>query len=498
MCRVSTSSRGPKTFAGVLARASRFAAVVSLCLLAGQALAGPRSAPAKTGAAGPAHEAVNGAIAAAAANPLDLPGQKLAARASDIGLRTNTAVESVVLGARAASVGETSTLTLDLSAPANVTAFVLAAPDRIIVDLPDTKFHVSEDAGRLAQPEGLIKSFRFGQFAVGRSRLVIDLAGPARIVKTSSSPLEGVNATRLVIALARETPANFAAAAAHAAALEASAPRLLRVPAVKSTASAKPVIVIDAGHGGIDSGAAGQAGTVSVSEKTVVFDFVRTLAQKLEATKRYKVTLTRDSDIFVPLDERVRIAREAHASLFISVHADTLSDSGDVSGATVYTVAERASDTESARIAEKENGADIVGGVSIKEDQSDVSDILFDLTRRETRAYSHVFAHQLTGAWASAARLNKNPERAAGFRVLRAPDVPSVLLELGFLSNDRDARSLISPDWRERASASVIRAIDQFFAPRLAAEDESGLQVDAAPTGSIGLAVPEAPQPSEN
>ena len=220
MCRVSTPSRGSKTFAGALARAGHVAAALSLCLLAGQALAGQRVAPAKNGAERPAHEAVNGALAAAAAQALKLPGQQVAARASDIGLRTNTALESLALGARASVVGETTYLTLDLSAPVNVTAFVLAAPDRIIVDLPDTKFHVSEEAGRLAQPEGLIKSFRFGQFAVGRSRQVIDLAGPARIVKTSSAPLAGVNATRLVIALARETSANFAAAAAHVAALE--------------------------------------------------------------------------------------------------------------------------------------------------------------------------------------------------------------------------------------------------------------------------------------
>jgi N-acetylmuramoyl-L-alanine amidase len=161
------------------------------------------------------------------------------------------------------------------------------------------------------------------------------------------------------------------------------------------------------------------------------------------------------------------MARDQHAELFVSLHADALAGGGaSVQGATVYTVSERASDAEAARVAEHENNADSAAGVEAREDASDVSDILFDLTRRETRAYSHVFAHSLSEYWKVAARLNKNPRRSAGFVVLKAPDVPSVLLELGYLSNDSDASDLSSSAWREKAAAQVAQSIDAFFASR--------------------------------
>ena len=508
MCRVTSqfANSADRGGAGLLARACGLALLLCLTLAASQVQAGgrgPRSKPAAAQTA--SQDAINGALAAVSANPVapassamparPLESAKPPVRPQDIGLRAGSAGgEILALGARVTVSEGTTLLSVDLSAPVNVTAFVLAEPDRIIVELPETAFHIAEDAGRLAHPEGLIRAFRFGQFAAGKSRMVIDLAGPARIVKASSARLAAGDPARLAIVLAAETPANFAAAAARAAAAEASAVRHVRPAAATAVATAKPVIVIDPGHGGIDSGAAGQAGATPTTEKSIVFEFSRVLAQKLEASKRYRVILTRDTDVFVTLDERVRIARESHAALFLSVHADTISDSADVNGATVYTVAERASDIESARTAEKENGADLVAGVTAKEEISDVSDILFDLTRRETRAYSHGFARQLTGAWAGAARLNKNPERAAGFRVLRAPDVPSVLLELGFLSNDRDARSMVSLEWRERASASVVRAIDQFFAPRLVLDEPDEPLVDPLATGSIGPSVLQTPQ----
>ena len=461
--------------------------------LAQPALAGGKPAPSPPGATPTAAEAIsrnasNGAPAAEAPTAPKRP--------QDIGLRSSAGAEILALAARASASDGLTYLTVDLSASLSVSAFVLASPDRIIVELPETSFHIADEAGKLAKPVGLIKAFRFGQFAQGKSRMVIDLAGPAKIVKAASARLAAGDPARLVIALAPEAPQEFAAAAARSAFVEAEALRRVRPLAAKPVASAKPVIVIDAGHGGIDTGATGQAGSANISEKAIVYAFARALTQKLAASKRYTVIETRESDVFVSLDERVRIARDNHAALFISVHADTLSESGDVSGATVYTGAERASDTESARIAEKENAADQVAGVTATEETSEVSDILFDLTRRETRAYSHVFARQLTGAWASAARLNKNPERAAGFRVLRAPDVPSVLLELGYLSNDRDARSLVAPEWRDKAAASVARAIDQFFAPRLVSDEADSPEVDPVATGSIKPTVPHAPQTS--
>ena len=168
--------------------------------------------------------------------------------------------------------------------------------------------------------------------------------------------------------------------------------------------------------------------------------------------------MTRHDDRFVSLADRVRIARDSDAALFISVHADTLSD-GSVSGATVYTAADRASDAEAARVAATENQSDAAAGLQEAPKTSvDVTDILFDLTRRETRTYAHQFQRTLTGYWAKIARLNRNPERSAGFKVLQAPDVPSVLLELGYLSSGSDMKSLASPDWRARAVGGVAAA----------------------------------------
>ena len=186
-----------------------------------------------------------------------------------------------------------------------------------------------------------------------------------------------------------------------------------------------PVIVLDPGHGGADGGARGVGGAV---EKTLVFEFCSELKQQLEATRRYSIALTRNRDEYVDLDDRVAMARNANASLFISVHADTLSEAADVSGSTVYTVAERPSDSEAARIAARENAADPkLGGEKQAQDDPGVADILFDLKRRETRAYAHIFSRGLVENLRGSARLNHNPERSAGFVVLKAPEFPSVL-----------------------------------------------------------------------
>ena len=225
--------------------------------------------------------------------------------------------------------------------------------------------------------------------------------------------------------------------------------------------SPPPVIVLDPGHGGVDGGARGLHG---LQEKTLVFDFCAELKQQLEATKRYAVVMTRDGDQYVDLDDRVDIARKANASLFISVHADTLSEDANVNGSTVYTVADRASDAEAARIATRENAAGRGPGGGSRLDNPDVADILFDLKRRETRTYAHIFSRGLVDNLRGATRLNHNPERSAGFVVLKAPEFPSVLVELGYLSNAQDVLSLSSPDWRAKAAAAMVKAIDAFFA----------------------------------
>jgi len=225
---------------------------------------------------------------------------------------------------------------------------------------------------------------------------------------------DGDGHTSLVIELAKTDRADFRAAV-QIARMQLGALAQTKKDEKPQPASVKPVVMIDPGHGGIDRGAM----VKGLVEKDLVFDFAKAVAAKLETDGRFKVIMTRDGDSFVTLSERVRMARDGNAALFVSIHADTLSDASDVSGATVYTVSDRASDAEAARVAQKENQADAAAGLDKTEDASDVSDILFDLTRRETRAYSHFFAHTLTNYWRVAGRLNKNPQRSAGFRVFK-------------------------------------------------------------------------------
>ena len=379
-----------------------------------------------------------------------------------------------ITAARMEGGADSATLAFDVSATVSAatvsatlspTAFVLVDPDRAIIDLPQVDFAMDAAAGRPAGGTkakgraGLVSSFRFGLLAPGRSRIVIDLSAPAKIVSASVRTIEG--RSRLVVELARTDRAAFRAAARAAVSSDRFAGS---TPAVTSepTSTAAVTIVLDPGHGGPDTGAI----VNGVVEKDIALAFASRLAAKLEATGTFKVVMTRSSDVFIPLSERVRIARDAGAALMVSVHADTLPETGDVGGATVYTVSDKASDAYAAKVAAKENAADTTVGVDGQTDTADVNDILFDLTRQETRAYSHVFARTLVNYWKVAGRLNKNPQRAAGFVVLKAPDVPSVLLELGYLSNATDAASLTSAEWREQATGRMAEAIVAYFADR--------------------------------
>ncbi len=370
----------------------------------------------------------------------------------------------VAVDVKLTETGGVTRLVFDLSAGVPVAASITEAPDRLVVDLPEVNFQVDPAAGRPGPGSvGLVRAFRFGVFAPGRSRIVADLGGPAVLRRAEVASIAGGDASRLTLELA---PADRAAAraAATAAAPPPPSPAPVRAPEPAAPRDDRPVVVIDPGHGGIDPGASGVAGAV---EKDVVLDFATALSVRLSASNRYRVVMTRTGDSFVPLDDRVRIARDSDAALFISIHADALRD-GSVAGGTVYTASDRASDAEAARVASTENQADSAAGLDAAPKAADVSDILFDLARRETRTYAHQFQHTLTGYWAKVARLNHNPERAAGFRVLQAPDVPSVLLELGYLSSGQDVRMLESPAWRARAVDGVAGAIDTFFAARAA------------------------------
>ena len=204
-------------------------------------------------------------------------------------------------------------------------------------------------------------------------------------------------------------------------------------------------------------------------EKDIVLDFAGRLRERIEKTGKYRVLMTRTDDTFVPLGERVHIARNAGAALFVSIHADALpKKEGDAQGATVYTLSETATDSEAARLAEQENRADVIAGVDLKDEPDDVAGILLDLAQRETKTFSVQFAHRLVSELKGATRLHKNPLKSAGFKVLRAPDVPSVLVELGYVSNKDDLQSLLSDTWRDRTATSVAQAIDAYFSTHVA------------------------------
>jgi N-acetylmuramoyl-L-alanine amidase len=227
----------------------------------------------------------------------------------------------------------------------------------------------------------------------------------------------------------------------------------------------RPRIVLDPGHGGIDAGAVGSG---EVLEKDIVLAFARDLAEDLKKSGQFDVIMTREDDRFVRLSERVAIARRNHADLFLSIHADSFRGHG-VRGATVYTLSERASNQMAAQLAESENRSDIIAGLEIEEGtDNDVADILLDLTRRETKNFSIVMAREMVDQLRPAVRLFKNPHQQASFVVLKAPDVASVLVELGYLSNREDEQLLLSEKWRKQAVGAITSAVERYFQTRIA------------------------------
>jgi len=352
---------------------------------------------------------------------------------------------------------------MDLSRKIDLHAFTLADPYRVVLDIPQVTFALPPKTGESGR--GLIKAFRFGLVMQGGSRMVFDLAKPVRIDKAFVVDPVGGAPARLVL--------EFAATDRDGFLRKIAADNRLAPPGLPSASrpeanggDPRPLVVLDPGHGGIDTGTKGPSGEL---EKDIVLDFAQRLRQRVEKSGKYRVAMTRSDDTFVPLADRVHIARNAGASLFVSIHADALPHGeGDAQGASVYTLSETASDSEAARLAEKENRADVIAGVDLKTEPDDVADILIDLAQRETKSFSAQFAHKLVGEMKAATRLHKTPLKSAGFRVLRAPDVPSVLVELGYVSNRQDLQSLLSDHWRNRTADSIAQAIDTYFATHVA------------------------------
>ncbi|MBO6784330.1 MAG: N-acetylmuramoyl-L-alanine amidase [Alphaproteobacteria bacterium] len=346
---------------------------------------------------------------------------------------------------------------VELSDEVEPRVFGLPDPFRVVIDLPEVNFTLAEE--RIGDGAGLIEKLRYGLYRPGTSRFVLDLTTPSKVSKQFLLKPDGGRPWRLVIDLVPTTRADFVAAMRPTA---GTAPQVAAKPPplAPRAPNPKPVVVIDAGHGGVDPGAIGVSG---VYEKKIALDYARDIADRLEKTGRYKVVLTRNRDIFLPLRERVRIARAAGADLFLSLHANTHPKRA-TKGFSVYTLSNKASDKEAAALAALENKSDVIGGVDLDGYSDDVQNILIDFAQSKTNELSVRFARDvMIGEIGRDTRLLKRPWRSAGFAVLKAPDVPSVLVELGYISNPQEERLLVSRGHRAKLSGAIVRAVETYF-----------------------------------
>ncbi len=366
-------------------------------------------------------------------------------------------------------------LVIDASQAVRPHVGAMLQPRRLLLDFAGTRLIAAPVVVDAA--DKLVKEVRFGAFMQGQGRVIIELASPAHVDDMRTVALvEG--GSRLVIRLKAISSDAFARLAQPPVDDVITGSTAARA---QGAAPDKPVIVLDPGHGGIDSGASGPGGEL---EKALVLSFAHALREKLEKAGGMHVIMTRTTDVFVPLRDRVRIARQAKAALFVSLHADALPDESGVRGASVYILSERATDERAARLAERENRADLVAGIEQKDEQDDVADILFDLARRETRAFSNLFARNVIATLPRATAMHKTPLRGAGFRVLRAPDVPSALIELGYLTTAEEARMMMTEEWRQKASSAMADAIERFVAERILSGQRRQGRDGSGPGGS--------------
>ncbi|WP_170134948.1 N-acetylmuramoyl-L-alanine amidase [Acuticoccus kandeliae] len=337
---------------------------------------------------------------------------------------------------------------LEMSEEPTHRVFAVEDPPRLVIDLD----RVSFDVATPAEADGLVSGWRYGALTPTAGRIVFDLAAPALVSRQFFLPSLAGRPGRLVLDIVEAEPAQFARAARNATGANRD-----EDPAVTPNAGGT-IVVIDPGHGGIDPGASTGEGML---EKDLVLAFAKKVRAQLEGTPGITVRMTRGDDRFLSLNRRIRIARAYGADLFISIHADA-APQDYVHGATVYTLSENPSDSQAAALAARENLVDEVSGAIEPELKEEVSGILADFMRRETKSFSFAFAEDLIGSLSAKVRMNAHPHRYARFRVLMAHDIPSVLLELGYLTNSNDTKSLLDPSWQEEASRAVAAAIREF------------------------------------
>jgi len=377
--------------------------------------------------------------------------------------RPVSAAEAIVTDVRAGMNGGTTRLVFDLSNRVEFSIFSLTDPFRVVIDLPEVGWRLP--ARPLPGNIGMLDKLRYGLFKVGTSRIVIDVKSAPEVKKSFVLNPDGDNGYRLVVDInpagditkAMSPPPLKAQPQPDATQVGFAAPP--RKPDGLAPGPVKRVVVIDPGHGGVDPGTIGVSGTY---EKHITLAMAQDLKKQLERTGKFTVFLTRSRDIFVQLRDRVSRARDAGADLFISVHADAIKNK-KTRGLSVYTLSEKASDKEAAQLAEKENKADLIAGINLVGETPEVTNILIDLAQRESMNQSSKFASGLVKELGRQTKMLRNTHRFAGFAVLKAPDVPSVLIELGFLSNRADEKALRSQNYRIKLATGISRAITAYF-----------------------------------
>ena len=361
--------------------------------------------------------------------------------------------KSELEGLRIGASEKGTRVVVELTEKVKYKIFTLSNPYRVVIDLSDVEW---VNQKRLPDGAGLIQNIRKGLFSSNVMRIVMDTTGPINIKRDFILPPSAGFPYRMVVDLEKTSLAEFnkdLASQRANAQPEANPPPVIK-PVKKND---KFVVVIDAGHGGVDPGASGK----KVLEKNIVLAFAKELAAELRRDNRYEVHLTRDRDIYIPLRGRVNIARRHSADLFISIHADAIGRK-NVRGMSIYTLSETASDKEAAALARKENRSDILAGIDFGDQPKEVTNILIDLAQRETKNLSVKFASTVVSQMKGNTILLDRTHRFAGFRVLKAPDVPSVLIELGFLTNSRDEKQLRSAKWRKTVAQALKQSIDTF------------------------------------
>lgn len=360
----------------------------------------------------------------------------------------------VAFDARVAGDETRTRVVVDFVGQPEFAVHYLADPVRVIVDLPQTLFAFEDEA---LEPRGLFDDIRFGAMGPNKSRIVLSANGPVELEIAEVEKREEGEGYRLVLDAVTASETRFAELVEgqqwRAVTDEATGDKV-----VESRRADPFTVVIDPGHGGIDNGAQGVKGT---REKDVTLAFSKAIAEALSKYDGIEVVLTREDDRFISLGGRVRIAREHNADVMMSVHADSIRYP-DIRGATVYTVSDKASDRMAADLARRENKSDEAAGVEATPTNEVVADILMDLTRRETQVFSIGLARSVLDEFKGEIRLINNAHRYAGFRVLGAPDVPSLLVELGYLSNVEDEKLLNDPEWREKTAGLLAAALDGF------------------------------------